>query len=161
MKRLFGKKALLEVIDSTDIISVELTSNNNELIEILNRKGIRYSIKNKNFFNQHFPKEFNHQGVVINLKDGKQNSSIEELLHEQKDKSVVVIVDSINDPQNFGAIIRTCAAFNVDAVIYKERNQVQITDFVAKSSMGGIAKVNMIKVSNLSNAIELLKKSGY
>ena len=162
MKKLFGKKALLEVIDSSNIINVDISPNNKELIELLNEKKINYSIKNKHYFEKHLPKDLNHQGVVIGLKDSQQQiSSIEELLHDNETKSIIVIVDSINDPHNFGAIIRTCAAFNVHAIIYKDHNQVQITDFVAKSSMGGIVKVNMIKVTNLANAIQLLKKSGY
>lgn len=162
MKKLFGKKALLEVIDSNNIINVEVSPNNNDLIQLLKDKNIKFIIKNKHYFEQHFSKTLNHQGVVINIKDDQQGiNTIDELLNENYERSTIVVIDSINDPQNFGAIIRTCAAFDVKAIIYKEHGQVQITNFVIKSSMGAIAKVNMIKVVNLSNAIEQLKKAGY
>lgn len=161
MKKLFGKKTLLEVIDSNNIISVDISPNNNELIQLLKSKNIKYTIRNKHFFLDHFPKALNHQGVVVNMKDEQQINSLEELLSENYDRAIILIVDSINDPQNFGAIIRSSAAFGVKAILYKDHNQVQLTNFVAKSSMGGIAKLNMIRVGNLSNAINSLKKSGY
>lgn len=161
MKKLFGKKSLLEVIDSNNIINVDISPNNNELIKLLESKNIKYVIRNKHYFINHFSDSLNHQGVVINIRDNQQIDSLDDLINENCDKAIILIVDSINDPQNFGAIIRTCAAFNVKAIIYKEHGQVQITDFVAKSSMGGISKVNMIQVTNLSNTIDLLKKAGY
>lgn len=74
---------------------------------------------------------------------------------------LVLIVDSLNDPQNFGAILRTCDTFGVDAVIYKNSNQVQINDFVLKTSMGDALNLNLFKVVNLSNAIETLKQNGF
>lgn len=161
MKKLFGKKSLLEVIDSNNIINVDISPNNKELIKLLESKSIKYVIRNKHYFINHFSDSLNHQGVVINIKDSQQIDSLDDLINENCDKAIILIVDSINDPQNFGAIIRTCAAFNVKAIIYKEHGQVQITDFVTKSSMGGISKVNMIQVTNLSNTIDLLKKAGY
>jgi 23S rRNA (guanosine2251-2'-O)-methyltransferase len=161
MKKLFGKKTLLEIIDSNNIINVDISPNNNELIDLLKSKNIKYTIRNKHYFSDHFPNTLNHQGVIINIKDSQHINSIDDLLNENYDKATILIVDSINDPQNFGAIIRTCAAFGIKAIIYKERGQVPITDFVAKSSMGGITKVNMIQVTNLSNAINSLKKIGY
>jgi 23S rRNA (guanosine2251-2'-O)-methyltransferase len=160
MKRLFGKKVLLEMQDFENVISVDILSTNKDLIDLLNNKNIKFNIRNKHFFEQHFPK-INHQGVAINIKDGQKISTIEELVHLNHQHSIVLIVDSIQDPQNFGAIIRSCAAFGVDAIIYKKQNQVPITDFVAKSSMGGLAKISMIEVTNLSNAIAFLKKAGY
>ena len=71
------------------------------------------------------------------------------------------MLDSIQDPHNFGAILRTCDAFGVDAVVYKDDNQTQINDFVIKTSMGAINNLNLFKVTNFARAIELLKKSGY
>jgi 23S rRNA (guanosine2251-2'-O)-methyltransferase len=71
------------------------------------------------------------------------------------------MIDSIQDPQNFGSILRTCDAFGVKTVIYKKDNQVQVNDFVIKTSMGAISNLNLIRVTNLSNALNQLKKSGY
>jgi len=72
-----------------------------------------------------------------------------------------LIIDSIEDPQNFGAILRTCDAFKVDGIIYKKDHQVQVNEFVVKSSLGAINNLKMFKVPNLINAISLLKKFGF
>jgi 23S rRNA (guanosine2251-2'-O)-methyltransferase len=73
----------------------------------------------------------------------------------------VVILDSLQDPFNFGSIIRTCESFNVDAIVYKKDNQVQINDFVKKTSQGAINNIRMFKVVNLSNEIEFLKQNKF
>ena len=71
------------------------------------------------------------------------------------------MLDSFQDPHNFGAILRTCDALGIDAVIYKDDNQAQINDFVIKTSMGAVNNLNLFKVTNFARTIELLKKSGY
>ena len=66
---------------------------------------------------------------------------------------MILILDEIEDPHNFGAIIRSCDAFDVDGIIIKSRNQVPITMTVSKVSTGAIEYVRIAQVSNLSSAI--------
>ena len=138
MTRLFGTKALLDQIkfDKEHISVVHLFKDNKKLINELKFNNIKVKIHHdKNWFKQ-FDKNLNHQFVVTEI----QNN---------------------NKVKTFGSILRTCDAFGVDAVIYKSDNQVQINDFVSKTSMGAINTLNIFKVVNLSRAIELLKKYGY
>ncbi|GHU47580.1 hypothetical protein FACS1894218_2290 [Bacilli bacterium] len=81
-------------------------------------------------------------------------------MNKKLSPDIIVMIDSIQDPQNFGSILRTCDAFGVKTVIYKKDNQVQVNDFVIKSSMGAISNLNLIRITNLSNALNALKKSG-
>ena len=67
----------------------------------------------------------------------------------------------MEDPHNFGAIIRSSEAFGVDAIIIPNDRSVDITSTVVKTSVGTIEKMKIIKVSNINNAIEKLKKYGY
>jgi 23S rRNA (guanosine2251-2'-O)-methyltransferase len=159
MSVLFGKKALLDNINNKNIISVDLIINN-ELISLLQQKNIKFTIRNTNFFKQ-FDRNLNHQGVVTHLQHNKKVNDIDSFLSSPKTTSVVLVIDGIQDPQNFGAILRSCDAFGVDVIIYKKDNQVQINDFVIKSSMGAIEHLNLIKVVNLSRTIEQLKQVGY
>lgn len=69
----------------------------------------------------------------------------------------MVILDHIEDPHNFGAIIRTCEAAGVDAIIIPKDRQVQINSTVMKTSAGTLDDMNIVLVSNLVNAIEKLK----
>jgi 23S rRNA (guanosine2251-2'-O)-methyltransferase len=159
MSVLFGKKALLDHIDNKNIINVDLIANH-ELISLLKQKQINFKIRDDSFFKQ-FDKNLNHQGVVIHLKSNERINDIESFLSLPKTQSIILVIDGIQDPQNFGAILRSCDAFGVDVVVYKKDNQVQINDFVIKSSMGAIEHLNLIKVVNLSRTIEQLKHAGY
>jgi 23S rRNA (guanosine2251-2'-O)-methyltransferase len=71
------------------------------------------------------------------------------------------MLDSIEDPHNFGAILRTSAALAIDGVIIASKNQVPVNSTVIKVSAGGIAYVPICRVSNLSEAINELKKRDY
>jgi 23S rRNA (guanosine2251-2'-O)-methyltransferase len=152
--KLFGKKALIDNIDK--INKVELENKDSQIISLLKEHNIQFEIKGTKFFSL-LDKNLNHQGI-ISYADNKIGS-LEDIYN--KTNAIVLIVDELQDPQNFGAILRTCDAFGVDAVIYKKDNQVQINDFVIKSSMGAINNLNLFKVTNLSNEIELLKKNGF
>jgi 23S rRNA (guanosine2251-2'-O)-methyltransferase len=160
MNILLGKKALLDNIDNKDIVSVDLLLSNVEIINLLKQKKIKFTIQNENFF-KHFDTNLNHQNIVVHLKQGNKIDNIDSLLKLSKPESIILVIDSIQDPQNFGAILRSCDAFGVDAVIYKKDNQVQVNDFVIKSSMGAIQHLNLIRVTNLARTLDQLKQAGY
>ena len=165
MNKLFGTKALLDQIkfDKEHITVVHLFKDNKKLINELKSNNIKVKIHHdKEWFNQ-FDKNLNHQFVVTEIQNDNKVKTLESFLeiNKHKTKSIILMIDSIQDPHNFGSILRTCDAFGVDAVIYKSDNQVQLNDFVSKTSMGAINTLNMFKVVNLSRTIELLKKYGY
>lgn len=105
----------------------------------------------------------NSQGVAVYISNHdyyiEQQLAFEEL--SQKEKSIVLILDEIQDPRNFGAIIRSAEVFKVDLIIIPERNSVRINETVVKTSTGAIEHVNITKVTNLSDTINKLKKIGY
>ncbi|CAG8823405.1 24069_t:CDS:2, partial [Racocetra persica] len=74
---------------------------------------------------------------------------------------LLVMLDGVEDPHNFGAILRTCAALKIDGVIIATKNQVQINSTVVKVSMGGAAYVPVCQVSNLLVVLNELKKANY
>ena len=74
---------------------------------------------------------------------------------------IVVLLDGLEDPRNFGAILRTCEAVGVDAVVIPKKRSVQVTDTVRKTSTGAADLVNVIQVSNLNNTIHSLKQKGF
>ena len=165
MTKLFGIKSLLDQIkfDKEHISVVHLFKDNKKLINELKSNNIKVKIHHdKKWFNQ-FDKNLNHQFVVTEVQTKNKVENLELFLEaiKNKTKSIILIIDSIQDPHNFGSILRTCDAFGVDAVIYKNDNQVQINDFVSKTSMGAINTLNIFKVINLSRTIELLKKYDY
>ncbi len=72
-----------------------------------------------------------------------------------------LMLDGVTDPHNFGAIIRTAAAANVDAIVIRERRQSPITEVVVKSSAGTAYLLPIFSVTNLSNALRDLRERGF
>lgn len=104
----------------------------------------------------------NHQGVVLEIKPFEY-SDVNSIINisKKKEHPLILILDEIEDPHNFGAIIRSCDAFGVDGIIIKSRNQVPINMTVSKVSTGAIDYVRVAQVSNLSNVINKIKENGY
>ena len=97
----------------------------------------------------------NNQGVVIEALEYDYYTL------EDIKGSFVVALDHLEDPHNFGAIIRTCVAAGIKEIIIPKDRSVQVNSTVVKTSAGMIEHVHIIMVSNLVNAINTLKKKGY
>jgi 23S rRNA (guanosine2251-2'-O)-methyltransferase len=73
-------------------------------------------------------------------------------------EALVLLLDGITDPHNFGAILRTADQFQADFVVITERRSAHETQTVVKTSSGAASYVTIATVPNLTNAIELIKK---
>ena len=101
-----------------------------------------------------------HQGVAIEVKP-LPDISLENFLHDAATPKTLLLLDQVTDPHNVGAILRNAAAFGVGAVITTKDNAPVESAVLAKASSGGLEIVPLIQVTNLSQAMELLKKNGY
>ena len=99
-----------------------------------------------------------HQGIILDIPD-YQYKELKYVLNN--DPSFVVLLDHLEDPHNLGAIIRTCEAAGVDAIIMPKDRQVQINSTVMKTSVGTLDNMDIVSVSNLVNAIDALKQNGF
>ena len=108
-----------------------------------------------------------HRGIVLISENEKQVSEnkvdFDLFLKsiENKDSSIVVILDSITDPHNVGAIIRSCDQFGVDLVVLPERRGASESEIIGRSSAGASAWVQTSVVSNLVRTVEKLKEAGF
>jgi len=100
----------------------------------------------------------NHQGVVIEI-DNYEYSDIDELL--EVENPLLVILDHLEDPHNFGAIIRTCEAAGVDGIIIPKNRSVDVNSTVMRTSVGALDNVKIAQVTNLKNTINYLKNRGF
>jgi 23S rRNA (guanosine2251-2'-O)-methyltransferase len=102
-----------------------------------------------------------HQGVVA-ICEKSHYISFEELIEiEKKPKTVILVLDEIQDPRNLGALARSALAFGVTGMIIPARRAAGITPGAQKSSAGALAKLPVVKVKNLTTALEKLKKKGF
>jgi 23S rRNA (guanosine2251-2'-O)-methyltransferase len=77
------------------------------------------------------------------------------------ERSVVLVLDQVSNPQNFGAIIRTAAFFGVEAVVWLKNRAVDVTPTVTHVAVGGTEFVKLFRVTNLARSLELLKERGF
>jgi len=72
-----------------------------------------------------------------------------------------VVLDGVEDPHNLGAIVRTAHAAGAAAVVIPERRAAGLTETVARTSAGAVAYLPVVRVTNISRALEELKERGY
>ena len=103
-----------------------------------------------------------HQGV-LGEGSGIRYSDLAEILeaeHARGKHGLILALDGITDPYNFGAVLRSAAAANVDAVIFPQRRSAQANETVIRASAGAAAHVPLVRAVNLGRAIDELKKAG-
>ena len=104
-----------------------------------------------------------HQGVALQHAS-TQSISLEKLIDISKSKSsspIIVALDGVTDPHNFGAIIRSAEAFDCKGIIVPQRRSAGLTGTVAKVAAGALEHIPVSRVVNLNRAIEELKKNGF
>ena len=151
----YGKNVLL-MTKPNEIKKVYLskTRNDKEVIDYLKQNKIRYVLTD-NFTLDKMTKE-NHQGIILE-RDDYLYHNLESIL----DKKFLVILDHLEDPHNFGAIIRTSEAAGVEGIIIPKDRSVTVNDTVMKTSVGTTSNVPIIKVTNLVETIKKLQKNNF
>ena len=104
----------------------------------------------------------NHQGVVA-IVEGKAGVELDELLlhlDAVSEPALVLVVDSLQDPQNFGVLLRSAEGAGVAGVVIPRHRSVGLTPAVAKTSAGASEHLMIADVANLRQAIDALKEKG-
>ena len=163
---IYGKNAILEALSSGKreinkiIISKTLHSDVklNKIKELAKEKGVIFQFTAGEKFSNYA--EFNHQGVIAYISPLKYTDIDDFLLQHHKNSSLVIL-DGIEDPHNFGAIIRTCVCAGVSGIIIPSRRNVMVNSTVEKTSAGAVNHIPIIKVNSLVNTIKKLKTSDW
>ena len=102
----------------------------------------------------------NHQGVAIKLSQPSSSGpfNIEKFV-QISNKPIILIIDNIQDPHNFGACIRTANAAGVSLIIKRKTNSVGLTPTVHKVASGGCRNIIIHESNNIIQLIKILKKS--
>lgn len=100
-----------------------------------------------------------HQGVVGDVQ-GLASYSVEDLIIAAKAPALMVVLDSIEDPHNVGAILRSLDAAGGDGLVRQSRHAARLDGAAAKASAGAVSHVKIAEVVNIARAIETLKDGG-
>ena len=156
---IYGKNVVKSALEAKNKINKIYLSKGFDDIDLLN------GLKNTNLkFNYLEKYEMDkivdglHQGVILDVEDYKYADI--SILSDKED-ALIVMLDHIEDPHNFGAIIRTCEAAGVEAIIIPKDRACEVNSTVIKTSTGAINNMNIIRVTNLNQTIKYLKDIGY
>ena len=153
-----GKNTVIEIIKNKKRSVKKILSLNKNILKNL-PKDVEVKLSNINEFNKIFKnQDFVHQGIAACVEKTKtyNDKQIEKILKNEN----VLMLDNINDPRNIGSIIRSAVAFEVKNIIIEKNLNID-SHYLFKSASGATEYVNFIKVSNLNNAIKLLKKNNF
>lgn len=162
MERIIGINPVIEALKNKEKNIEKLELANNIKGEIINKIKELASKRNiKIFYTK--KKIENSQGVAVYISNFDYYTEFSEVILdlEAKENSLVLLLDEIQDPRNFGAIIRSAEIFNVDVILIPERNSVRINETVVKTSAGAIEHVKIAKITNVADALDRLKSKGF
>lgn len=158
----YGKNTVRELLNSNKKIKKAIISNN------FSDKDIVLTLQNENIDIKYSDKKemdrlvkAKHQGIIVDIDDFKYSDLNDVLDSINKDWPFLLILDHLQDPHNFGAIIRTAESAGIDGIIIPKDRSVDVTATVMKTSAGSIEYIPICKVTNLSNTIHKLKDKGY
>lgn len=162
---IMGRHCVAEVLKHSPERIVEVYTSqkgqNDELYDELVKNRVRIIEKSKQQLTSMVASD-SHQSYVAAVKERGQCTMREFLEHSSSlDHSIVLMLDSIYDPQNFGAILRAAECFGADLVIYSKNRGTELTPTVSKTSAGAGELVELCKVSNLSDTMLAFQKEGY
>ncbi|HOS03937.1 MAG TPA: 23S rRNA (guanosine(2251)-2'-O)-methyltransferase RlmB [Candidatus Hydrogenedentes bacterium] len=102
-----------------------------------------------------------HQGVVLEI-DPLPVHRIETWARQTFPKNAVIVaLDSVEDPQNFGAIVRSAAALGACGALFAKDRSAPISAVAQKSAAGAMDYIDLVQTTNLVRGLELLKKAGF
>ena len=152
--RVCGKNVFNE-LNYKDVRKVLISENfkDKDIIDKIKENKLKYVITDQRIMDKMMP---HNQGIIVEINDYEYKT-----LDVIEDDSLVVMLDHLEDPHNFGAIIRTCEARGIKNIIIPKDRGVIVNDTVMKTSAGALNHVNIIMVTNLVTAINKLKDQGY
>ena len=155
--KVYGKNVFNEVKNNLSSIRKVYISNNfndKDIIKFIQDNKISYSTIDHRKMDSMV--DGKHQGIIIDINEYEYVD-----YHSMLEDRVVLMLDHLEDPHNFGAIIRTCEAAGIKSIIIPKDRSVTVNSTVMKTSVGALENVNIAMVNNLVNVIKDFQKNGY
>src|SRR5262249_42070241 len=127
-----------------------------EIIDLCRQRGIALRFEPRDALDR-VAHGATHQGVVA-LAAPHQYREVDEV---PRGAELVVVLDGVEDPHTLGAIVRTAHAAGAAAVVVPERRASGLTETVAKAAAGALEHLPVVRIGNVSQALERLKAQGF
>ncbi len=159
-KFVFGKKVIIHLIENyPHLLKKVFLLKNSPFLKLVGQKT-PFQIWTSNHFTKFFPNA-NHQfiaGLIQYSFYYPWKKFLLELKSSRQKNGLILVLDHIQDPQNFGAVLRTAAATKVAAIIVPNFNQAPINALTIKAATGSIFGLKIIQVANLVQTVTKLKE---
>lgn len=160
-----GRNAVRQALMSGTTINKIMVDKNlehrrDEILALASKNKVKVEYLPKNLLDKK-SKTNHHQGFIAESVEFKY-SSLEDLLQNAKDKNekpFFVILDGIEDPHNFGAIIRSCECAGVHGIVIPKNRACLVNETVIRTSTGAIANMPICMVTNLKEAVDFFKEN--
>ncbi len=127
-----------------------------EIIDLCRKNKVALRFETREAIDRSAGLNARHQGVVA-FGAEKEYQQLDEVVGQD----LIVVLDGVEDPHNLGAVLRTASAVGAGAVVIPERRAVGVNETVAKAAAGALEHIPIVRVTNIAQALEKFKKSGF
>lgn len=124
-------------------------------------KGLRFRMVEGSQLERALESDAVHQGVAARVAEMAYADPLECLEPPEVERSLIVVLDRVQDPRNLGSIIRSSAAFGAKAVVVPRHRSAGLTPAAVKAAAGGLSRVEVARATNLVRFLEDAKSQGY
>ena len=162
--RIYGINAVSEALKAGRVVSLRVGQRKDQRLQQLLRIAEQESVPVRRVPDDELDRESggsSHQGVIADVSE-RTLYELHELIEEAQaaPPALIVVLDGIEDPHNFGAILRTCDAVGAHGVVRQTRHSAPLTGATSKASAGAVAHVKIADVVNIARAVDDLKEAG-
>jgi len=161
--RIYGINPVLEALRAGRVTALRVSARADDrlkqLLALAEQRGIPVRRANADELDR-FAQKGTHQGVVADVRDEQADLSVEDLVGGAPGAALIVVLDSIEDPHNVGAILRSVDAAGAVGVVRQTRHAARLDGAAAKASAGAVSHVKIAEVVNIARALESLKEAG-
>ncbi len=161
---IYGINAVTEALRSGRILSMRAGRRNDQRLQRLLALAEQTSVPVRRVSEEELDRESggaSHQGVIANVSD-QRTYDLDSLIRDAQatPPALLVVLDGIEDPHNFGAILRSVDAVGAHGVVRQTRHSAPITGATSKASAGALSHVKIANVVNIARAVAELKEAG-
>ncbi len=158
-----GKNSVYEALENGKTINRVVIANGQsddytkKIVNLCREKHVRFDYADKKAMDKMSDK---NQGYIADITDYEYSQMDDILSRKGENGRFIIILDGIEDPHNFGSIIRVCECAGVDGIVVEQRRSCPVNETVYKTSAGAVSGVKIARVTNINDEIRRLKTQG-